>query len=86
MDYAGAVTGDYHYLNIDANLYILETTTEIDAQGLRTVALTVATVDAWPTSEAELIADEMASGPADGGASATDHRLLAGGALHAAHG
>lgn len=62
VDYAGTVTGNYHYLDIDTDLYILETTTEIDAQGLRTVALTVATVDAWPTSEAELIADQMAAG------------------------
>lgn len=62
VDYTGAATGNYHYLNIDANLYILETTTEINSEGLRTVGLTVATVDAWPTSEAELIADEMAAG------------------------
>lgn len=62
VDHTGAVTGNYHYLDIDVDLYILETITEVDAQGLRTVGLTVATVDAWPTSEAELIADEMASG------------------------
>jgi len=43
----------YKALDIDANLYVLEATTQIDSNGLRTVALEVSTVDAWPTTEAE---------------------------------
>jgi hypothetical protein len=62
VDYTGTPSGNWHYLNIDEDLVILETTTEIDGAGLRTVGLLVSTVAAWPTSAAELSADELAAG------------------------
>ena len=62
VDHSGTPSGNYHYLNIDQDLVILETTTEIDGAGLRTVGLLVSTVAAWPTSAAELTADELAAG------------------------
>ncbi len=44
-------------LDIDDDLYILEATTEITADGMQTVRLTVATVDRWPDSDVgELVA------------------------------
>lgn len=52
----------YHAVNIDNDLCILEATTQIDGEGLRTVALAVSTVDAWPTDSAELAAAELERG------------------------
>lgn len=46
-------------LDIDATLIILEAATAIDSQGIRTVALTVATTDAWPESEGRVVAEHL---------------------------
>lgn len=50
-----------HYLaaNIDRDLYVLEVTNRIDAQGIRTTAMQVATIDAWADTEAVTIAGLM---------------------------
>jgi len=45
----------YHAVNIDDTLYILETETQIDSTGLRTVALEVATVDRLPETSVGVI-------------------------------
>ncbi|RPI64530.1 MAG: hypothetical protein EHM48_00640 [Planctomycetaceae bacterium] len=41
----------YHAININALLYILETTVRVDAGGIRTVAMQVSTADAWPEND-----------------------------------
>lgn len=48
-----------NYLNIDRDLIVMETTTEIDAAGVRTTGLVVATTDRWPASDAEQAASEF---------------------------
>lgn len=52
----------YQAVDIDADLYILETTTRVDREGLRTSALQVATVDRWPRSDEAEIASQMEGG------------------------
>jgi hypothetical protein len=45
------LTGDpYHALNVDTDLYILEATNKIEANGLRSASIVVATVDEFPPS------------------------------------
>jgi len=51
----------YHGVNIDADLLILEVTNTSASDGLRTSSLTVSSVDAWPTSEGDWIAGELAN-------------------------
>jgi hypothetical protein len=46
----------YHAVNVDADLVVLSSTTQIDASGIQTVALTVSTIDAWPLSDTEVLA------------------------------
>jgi len=46
-------------INIDANLRVLEVRTEMDANGLRTVGLTVATVDRWPESDSDTLVQDI---------------------------
>ena len=43
-----------HVVNIDKSLYILEVTEECGPEGIRAVGLVLATVDRWPTSDADL--------------------------------
>jgi hypothetical protein len=50
---------DYHGIAIDANLVVLEATTEIDAKGVRTVAMQVATADRWPVDDPGQIVSQM---------------------------
>jgi hypothetical protein len=45
----------YVAVNIDRNLYVLETTTRVDESGVRTVALQVSTVDTWPPTDTGLL-------------------------------
>lgn len=47
------------YLNIDQDLIILEPTFEVDANGVRTTSLVVATTDRWPASDGEQAAQEF---------------------------
>lgn len=54
------VVDGYVVEDIDADLVVLETTTQIDAAGLRTVGLQVSTVDKWPESDTEVVAEAMA--------------------------
>ncbi len=49
-------------LNIDQALIILEATTEISADGLRTTDLTVATTDRWPENDASALVSDVAQG------------------------
>lgn len=49
----------YHGIAIDANLVVLEATTEIDPKGIRTVALQVATADRWPVDDPGQIVSQM---------------------------
>lgn len=46
-------------INIDADLRVLEVRTEMDANGLRTTGLTVATVDRWPESDADALVQDI---------------------------
>jgi len=46
-------------LDIDADLVVLETTTKLDADGLRTTALKVATVDVWPDNDTSAMVDGL---------------------------
>lgn len=46
-------------INIDRDLRVLEVTTTVDDAGLRTNALSVATVDAWPKSDTEVLVSEI---------------------------
>jgi hypothetical protein len=39
-------------LDIDANLVVLESTVRVDAQGIHTTAIKVATIDVWPDNDA----------------------------------
>ncbi len=54
----------FKVFSIDRDLYILETMTRIDAGGIRTAALKVATVDRWPDSDADMLVGQMAEGRA----------------------
>lgn len=49
-------------LDINQDLTILETTTQIDSNGLRTTALKVATIDRWPESDVGMIVSRMEQG------------------------
>lgn len=68
-DYAGGV----HAVNIDNTLIILEATTKVDEDGVRTVGLTVSTTDVWPQDEQAMVVRELrnarrrASGGGGGG-------------------
>lgn len=54
---------DYHWVDIDRDLIILETTETIDQTGqVRTVALQVATLDRWPESDADAVAQLLENG------------------------
>lgn len=44
--------GSYHSVNIHATLWVLETTRQIDQDGVRTIGLKTATIDMWPASDA----------------------------------
>lgn len=46
-------------INIDRNLYILEIGTQVDANGIRTTGLTVATQAQWPASDQGVIVSEL---------------------------
>jgi len=45
----------YHAVDIDDDLYVLEATHEITQDGLRTVAMQLATVDTWPESDGAIV-------------------------------
>ena len=47
------------YIDIDTDLTILETSTDIGAGGIRTTDLVVSTVDRWPTSDGDQAAQEF---------------------------
>lgn len=49
----------YHAIAIDADLVVLEATTEIDKAGLRTTALQVSTVDRWPANDPTQIVGQL---------------------------
>lgn len=49
-------------VNIDADLIILSETHTFSARGLYTVSMSVGTTDAWPASDAEIIADMIEQG------------------------
>lgn len=49
-------------LNIDQDLIVLEATTEISQDGLRTTDLTVATTDRWPDSDASVLVSNVEQG------------------------
>jgi hypothetical protein len=49
------VVDTYVAVDINADLVVLESTTRIDAKGMRTVAFQVATTDAWPDSDTSAI-------------------------------
>ena len=51
----------YHAVSIDADLVILEATTEIDVQGMRTTQLNVATTAQWSQSDQVLLARALAA-------------------------
>lgn len=53
------VVDGYAAVDIDADLTVLETTTRLDAAGLRTIAMQVSTIDAWPLTVAEIIAGQL---------------------------
>jgi len=46
-------------LDIDADLYILAATVEVDADGLRTTDVQVASVDRWPASDAAAVVEQL---------------------------
>lgn len=50
----------YHAVQIDDDLVVLETQQEIGENGIMVSALVVATVDAWPASDADVIAHALA--------------------------
>jgi hypothetical protein len=50
---------NYHVVDIDADLVVLSATTEIGTEGIRTVALTVATQAKWPLNDQSLLADAI---------------------------
>ena len=56
------VVDGFTAIDIDADLYVLETTTRVDTAGVRTVGMVVATVDRWPVSDDEMLAGEMDQG------------------------
>lgn len=47
----------YRAVDIDDDLYVLEATHEIDGNGVRTVAMQLATVDTWPDSDGNIVVD-----------------------------
>ena len=49
-------------LNIDATLNILEATTEVDADGIRTTGLVVTAGEQWPDSDARTVAQAIQGG------------------------
>lgn len=49
-------------LDVDEVLIILETVNQVDERGVRTVGLTVANVDRWPSSDQELMASQLEEG------------------------
>lgn len=49
------VTVAYRWVNIDAELLVLEATTEVTDAGIHTPGLVVATVDRWPTNDVQLL-------------------------------
>lgn len=53
------VVNGFRAVDIDADLTVLETTTRLSAAGLRTVAMQVSTIDAWPQTIAEIIAGQL---------------------------
>jgi len=54
-------TDAYHAVDIDTDLLILEVTSRVDGDGLHASNLTVSSIDAWPTSEAEWMVGELAN-------------------------
>lgn len=46
-------------INIDADLRVLEVRTEMDANGLRTTGLTVATADRWPENDSDTLVQDI---------------------------
>lgn len=59
---ARKAAGGVVYLDIDADLYVLESTTEITTQGIRTVSAKLSTVDAWPKSDVDALIGTMEQG------------------------
>jgi LysM repeat protein len=53
------IVDDYNAVNIDADLTILEVTNKIDATGMRTVGMVVATVDRWNDTDDSVIISRM---------------------------
>jgi hypothetical protein len=53
------VVDTYVAVNIDADLVVLEAITKVDAKGLRTASLQVATIDAWPDSDTSATVDGL---------------------------
>jgi hypothetical protein len=53
------VVDGYVAANIDTDLWILESTIQIDSSGIRTVALQVSSVDRWPAGDATAVVNEM---------------------------
>lgn len=49
------VVGDQTIMTVDENLYIMATTTVVDADGLRTTELEVVNVDRWPETDSDPI-------------------------------
>lgn len=52
----------YHAVAINADLVVLESTTEIDKNGIRTVALQVSTTDRWPANDQGQIVGQLQQG------------------------
>lgn len=48
------------WLDIDQDLIVLETEQQIDATGLRTIGLTVSTVDRWPETDESAVIEPLA--------------------------
>jgi len=58
VQYRKIVDG-YVVADIDADFVILEAETAVDANGIRTVGLSVASVSRWPQSDSEIIAEKL---------------------------
>lgn len=54
-EHTGAVT-NYQWIDVDADLLVLESTTDIDSNGIRTPALVVSSVSRWPMNDRNLLA------------------------------